>query len=135
VPLPLVPLVLLPLPVRNADPGIVVYPPDIRLALVMQCAYTTLARREENVTMRFQDVLRNLRQSTGLTQEQLADKSGVAVSSLRCHEQGQRMPSWVSVVKLAKALDVSCDAFADCDEVRTAPAPPKRSRKAKGKVK
>lgn len=80
-------------------------------------------------TMRFNDVLRDLRDKAGLTQQQLANKAGVPLASLRSHEQGQRIPSWASVVRLARALGVSTDAFADCDEV----APPKRrARKGKG---
>jgi transcriptional regulator with XRE-family HTH domain len=78
--------------------------------------------------MRFKDVLRDLRTKSGLTQEQLAGRAEIPLSSLRGHEQGQRIPSWASVVKLSKALGVSCDAFADCDEVKTEATaePPKR---------
>jgi transcriptional regulator with XRE-family HTH domain len=68
--------------------------------------------------MKFKDALRDLRKEVGLTQEELAIKAGVPLPSLRGHEQGQRIPSWASVVKLAKALGVSTDAFADCDEVQ-----------------
>jgi transcriptional regulator with XRE-family HTH domain len=83
--------------------------------------------------MKFKDVLRDLRKQAGLTQEQLALKAGVPLPSLRGHEQGQRVPSWASVVKLAKALGVSTDAFADCDEVQEEDAPPaKKGRKRKG---
>jgi transcriptional regulator with XRE-family HTH domain len=68
--------------------------------------------------MQFKDVLRNLREKAGLTQQKLAEKAGIPLPSLRGHEQGQRSPGWVSVVKLARALSVSTDAFADVDEVR-----------------
>jgi transcriptional regulator with XRE-family HTH domain len=78
----------------------------------------------------FKDVLQNLRKEAGLTQQQLAKRAGLPVGSLRGHEQGQRIPSWPSVVKLAKALGVSTDAFAGCDEVK---APKKGSRPGKGK--
>jgi transcriptional regulator with XRE-family HTH domain len=67
--------------------------------------------------MRFKDVLKGLRAQAGLTQEQLAERAGIPLPSLRGHEQGQRVPSWASVVKLARALGLSTDAFADCDEV------------------
>ena len=86
--------------------------------------------------MKFKDVLRGLRTDAALTQQQLADKAGIPLPSLRGHEQGQRVPSWASVVKLARALGVSTDAFGDCDEVAAAdPQPPKqraRPRKEKG---
>ena len=74
--------------------------------------------------MKFKDLLRDLRKSAGLTQEQLALKAGIPVTSLRGHEQGQRIPSWASVVKLARALGVSTDVFSECDEVK-APEPEK----------
>ena len=87
--------------------------------------------------MQFKDVLKALRTKAGLTQEQLALKAGIPLSSLRGHEQGQRVPSWASVVKLAHALGVPTDDFAGCDEVRREndppPPSPKPPRKPKGK--
>jgi transcriptional regulator with XRE-family HTH domain len=86
--------------------------------------------------MKFKEVLRDLRKRSGLTQEELATKAGVPVTSLRGHEQGQRVPSWASIVKLAKALGISTDVFANCDEVQEEqaeshpPAPRGRPRKA-----
>jgi transcriptional regulator with XRE-family HTH domain len=74
--------------------------------------------------MRFKDILRDLRKKAGLTQEQLADKAGIPLPSLRGHEQGQRVPGWASVVKLAKALGVTCEVFSDCDEIHDAPDKP-----------
>ncbi len=73
--------------------------------------------------MRFKDVLKDLRSKAGLTQERLAEKAGIPLSSLRGHEQGQRVPSWASVVKLARALGVPTDTFAGCDEVNEGEAP------------
>jgi transcriptional regulator with XRE-family HTH domain len=79
--------------------------------------------------VKFKDVLQKLRKEAGLTQEQLADKAEMPLPSLRGHEQGQRIPSWPSVVKLAKALGVSTEAFAGCDEVDI--PKPAKPRKAK----
>jgi transcriptional regulator with XRE-family HTH domain len=88
--------------------------------------------------MKFKDVLRDLRKQAGLTQEELARKAGVPVTSLRGHEQGQRVPSWASIVKLARALGISTDAFSNCDEVQDAEPAPKRTtakgRKRKGEA-
>ena len=84
------------------------------------------------LAMPFKDLLRRLREEAGLTQQQLAEKSGLPIGSLRNHEQGQRAPSWPAVVKLARALGVSTDVFADCDEVNETadePAPKKRGKK------
>lgn len=80
----------------------------------------------------FADVLRKLREKAGLTQQELADKAGMPVGSLRNHEQGQRLPSWAAVVKLARALGVPTDSFADCDEV-AADEEPATKKKPKGK--
>jgi transcriptional regulator with XRE-family HTH domain len=74
----------------------------------------TVIRRAK---MKFKDTLRGLRLKAGLTQETLAQKAGIPLGSLRGHEQGQRIPSWASVVRLARALDVSTDAFSHCEEV------------------
>jgi transcriptional regulator with XRE-family HTH domain len=64
--------------------------------------------------MLFKEKLRELRLAAGLTQENLARKAGMTVASIRNHEQGQRSPSWLAVVKLAKALEVSTDVFSEC---------------------
>jgi transcriptional regulator with XRE-family HTH domain len=81
--------------------------------------------------MKFSALLRELRDKAGLTQEQLAEKAGIALSTLRNHEQGHRLPSWSAVVKLAKALGVSTDEFAKCDEVNEPEKP--TAKKGKGK--
>lgn len=67
--------------------------------------------------MPFNELLRQLREKAGLTQADLAAKAGIPLSSLRSHEQGQRLPSWSAVVKLARALGVTADTFSECDEV------------------
>lgn len=82
--------------------------------------------------MQFKDLLRQLREEAGLTQQQLAEKANLPIGSLRSHEQGQRLPSWAAVVKLAKALGVATDKFAECDEI-TAEEPEEKSASKKGK--
>jgi transcriptional regulator with XRE-family HTH domain len=52
-------------------------------------------------------VLRQLRESRGLTQESLAFRSGVSMSSLGRIELGRTSAAWATVVQLADALDVS----------------------------
>jgi len=82
--------------------------------------------------MKFKDLLRELRKQAGITQAELAERAGIPLPSLRGHEQGQRIPSWASVVKLAHALQVSTDAFADCDEVKIEEEKPAPKRRRKG---
>jgi transcriptional regulator with XRE-family HTH domain len=67
--------------------------------------------------MKFSDRPRDLRERAGLTQQGLAQKAVVSPATLRGLEGGRHRPSWKSVVKLARALGVSTDVFADCDEV------------------
>lgn len=57
--------------------------------------------------------LRALREAAGLTQAQLAERSGMNQFGVAKLEQGLREPSWASVMTLANALGVSCEAFAE----------------------
>ena len=68
--------------------------------------------------MQFKDLLRELREKAGFTQVQLAEKAGMPLGTLRNHEQGQRLPSWPTIVKLARALGVATDVFTASDEVK-----------------
>lgn len=58
--------------------------------------------------------LRELRKHAGLTQLQLANSSGVPLGSIRNYEQGQREPYWDVAFRLAAAMGVSAQSFADC---------------------
>jgi transcriptional regulator with XRE-family HTH domain len=51
--------------------------------------------------------MRQLRESRGLTQEALAFRSGVSISSLGRIELGRTSAAWATVVQLADALDMS----------------------------
>jgi transcriptional regulator with XRE-family HTH domain len=52
-------------------------------------------------------VLKRLREDRGLTQEALAFKSGVSISSLGRIETGHTSAAWTTVRQLAAALGVS----------------------------
>jgi transcriptional regulator with XRE-family HTH domain len=52
-------------------------------------------------------VLKRLREERGLTQEALAFRSGVSMSSLGRIELGRTSAAWTTVCQLAEALDVS----------------------------
>jgi transcriptional regulator with XRE-family HTH domain len=72
--------------------------------------------------------LREMREAAKLTQQHLADKAGLKIGGIRDLEQGRRSPAWETVLALADALGVKCDAFT------TPPAdrePPGRGRPPK----
>ena len=50
-----------------------------------------------------------LRQKRGLTQDQLADKTGLAVDTIGAIEQGRRWARLTTLHKLAKGLGTSTD--------------------------
>lgn len=62
----------------------------------------------------FAERLRQLRKQAGLTQQQLADASGVPLGSIRNYEQAQREPYWDVAFRLSRALGVSVEVFAEC---------------------
>jgi transcriptional regulator with XRE-family HTH domain len=55
--------------------------------------------------------LRELRERSGLTQAQLAERAGLHPQGVVKLERGEREPAWATVVALAEALDVDCRAF------------------------
>jgi transcriptional regulator with XRE-family HTH domain len=75
----------------------------------------------------FAERLRELRHERGLSQPDLSERSGVAVSTIRQFEYGRREPTYGTLVKLAAGLGVSLAAFDQAE-----PAAPKPTRKPKG---
>ncbi len=73
--------------------------------------------------------LRELREAAGLTQEQLAERTGVKRDAVARWERGNREPSWGNVVSLCEALGVSCEAFRQPTSAEA--ATPKRGRPRK----
>src|SRR5271169_2569657 len=80
--------------------------------------------------------LKAAREAAGLTQSQLAARSGLHLGAVFKLEQGKREPSWETVQRLAAVLGVDCRAFVDpgldypaVREEDTPPAPRGRPRK------
>jgi transcriptional regulator with XRE-family HTH domain len=67
--------------------------------------------------MTFGEKLRDMRERAGLTQEALAANSGLALGTIRNYEQGLRIALFPAAVKIAKALGVTCEVFADCEDI------------------
>ena len=66
----------------------------------------------------FSEKVRDARASLGLSQPQVAQMAGVSVRSILAYEKGEMVPRQGTMLKLAKALQVSvkfltCD---DCDD-------------------
>jgi transcriptional regulator with XRE-family HTH domain len=56
--------------------------------------------------------LRELREQAGLTQQQLAQRAGMAWRTITHLEGGDRKPTWETVLTLCGALGVGCGEFA-----------------------
>ena len=59
--------------------------------------------------MRLGNALRSLRRAQAISQEELADRSGVHVTSIRDYEQGRTAPSWHTLTQLAQGLRLTMD--------------------------
>lgn len=73
--------------------------------------------------------LRELRTAAGMTQKELAEKSGRPQNTISQWENGSIEPAWSAVMDLAAALGVSCEAFRTPTD--PPPEPPKRGRPKK----
>jgi putative transcriptional regulator len=92
-----------------------------------QFCFPVDAGQMERAMQMFGERLRQLREKAGLTQERLAEASGVNVWTIRNYEQGRREPNWRVAIQLARAIGVTVEAFADCSEQSS----PKRARGSK----
>ena len=63
--------------------------------------------------MNFGKKLKNLRVSQNLTQQQLADRIGVAKSVVSYYESGDRYPSYDVLVKIARIFHTTTDYLLD----------------------
>jgi len=59
----------------------------------------------------FSDRLKSLRESAGLTQAELAERTGMAQANVSLLESGKRQPMWATVCSIADALKVSTEFF------------------------
>lgn len=59
-----------------------------------------------------------LRKERGLTQKQLADMVGVAVSAISAYEAGNRYPTYSGLVSLARIFHVSTDYLLGIENTR-----------------
>ena len=62
--------------------------------------------------------LKALRKDKKLTQKQLADRTGVAISAISSYESGNRLPTYDTMVKFARIFHVSTDYLLGMEEVK-----------------
>jgi transcriptional regulator with XRE-family HTH domain len=88
--------------------------------------------------MSFGQHLRGLREGAGLSRAELARKAGVPVSTLRNWEGDRGFPGLAASLRLAEALGVPVERFAegveDPGEDEPAPPPEEPPRRSKGKA-
>ncbi len=70
----------------------------------------------ENINMG--ERLKNLRISKNLTQKQVAERLGIAISTLSGYELEEKHPSYFVLMKLARLYDVSTDYLIGMTEKR-----------------
>lgn len=73
--------------------------------------------------MSFGEKLRALRLSAGLTQAQLAERSGLHQMGISKLEQGAREPTLATAQAIATALGVSLSVFDGCDNAPSGDRP------------
>ncbi len=78
----------------------------------------------------FAEKLRELRDKKDLSEAKLAKKSGVGFSTIHAYGLGLRAPSLANAAKLAAALGVTCETFADCSDIGGEPKKPARKRRS-----
>ena len=69
--------------------------------------------------MNMGEKLYSLRTEKKLTQKQLADRIGLAISAVSSYESGSRYPSFETLIKLARIFHVSTDYLLGLTERRS----------------
>src|SRR5262249_54555603 len=113
----------------------------LRLSLIAIATRMAQRLHQWGQQMKFCEKLRQLKDASGFSEAKLSQESGVRLGALHTYILGSRSPSFSAVVKLARALGVTCEAFADCDDIAdeqpaTRPAKPRsaasKPRRKKG---
>jgi transcriptional regulator with XRE-family HTH domain len=74
-------------------------------------------------TVTFAEKLKSVREKARMSQSDLHRASGLSLGAIHDYEQGKREPSLRNGFRLATALGVDVNIFADCEEPRTKKAP------------
>ncbi|MCM1355634.1 MAG: helix-turn-helix transcriptional regulator [Staphylococcus sp.] len=71
------------------------------------------SKDEKKIVERFSHNIRTLRQSAGLSQEKLAELSGLHRTYIGSLERSEKVPSLLTIVKIASALKVKNSQLID----------------------
>lgn len=63
--------------------------------------------------------LKSLRKQSKLTQKQVAERTGLAISAISSYESGVRFPTYQTLIKLASMYHVTCDYLIGMPGART----------------
>lgn len=67
-----------------------------------------MSKEEENRILKaFSNNVRTFRESSGLSQEKLAEKADLHRTYIGSIERSEKMPSLITIVKIAKALNIN----------------------------
>jgi transcriptional regulator with XRE-family HTH domain len=80
----------------------------------------------------FGQLLRGIRQKKKMTQQALADASGLSRVQIARLETDVQSPSWEAVKRLCRALGVDCDAFMATANRSAMPSREKKGRTSGG---
>jgi transcriptional regulator with XRE-family HTH domain len=83
--------------------------------------------------MTFPEKLRQLREAVGLSEAKLADACGLPFGTVHDYGLGRRTPSFLNVLKLARALGTDCTAFAECEDMAAGIRSPAAKKPARRK--
>lgn len=75
----------------------------------MEILADTLSVKVGDTVVNMGEKLKSLRIEKNLTQKQVADRIGLAISAVSSYESGTRYPSYDVLVKLARIFHVSTD--------------------------
>lgn len=74
---------------------------------------TSIALKQEEITMTVGENIRRIRQERHLTQRQLGEIVGASEAYIRAYESGRRNPKPASLEKIAEALAVNPEVLAN----------------------
>src|SRR5262249_34246806 len=95
----------------------------VSIETIIPCGIT------EGLLVTFAEKLRELRTAAGLSEAKLAKLSGMSFGAVHNYGLGNRRPTFAAVVKSARALGMTSEAFAGSDDLVDEPPPAQAEKK------